>query len=207
MAGRRSDLRVTASTVADARVLTVDGVLDDTTYIPLRDAIVKAARDEPRAVVIDVTMLAVRDDPAWAVFTSARWQVTEWPDIPIGLVCAHDKGQHALRRNGINRYVPVYPTLQCAVTEPHADGLRRYRRRARHPAANEKQHSAMPRANRSVVDGVVETDCIHAVSMIPTELVEIALRDTDIASSLRLETGGSTVSAAVQYVGGGGIRC
>ena len=111
-------------------MLTIDGLLDATTYVPLRDAIVKAALDEPLAVIIDVNRLTVRDDPAWAVFTSARWQVAEWPDIPIGMVCAHDHGQNALRRNGITRYVPVYHDVECAITELAADGLRRYRRRA-----------------------------------------------------------------------------
>ena len=88
IARRQSDLRIARGDVADARVLTIDGVLDDTTYVPLRDAIVKTALDEPRVLVVDVTRLTVRSEPAWAVFTSARWQIAEWPDTPIGLVCA-----------------------------------------------------------------------------------------------------------------------
>ena len=62
--GPQTELRITASAVGDNRVLTLDGVLDDTTYVPLRNAIVKTALDEPDAVIIDVTGLAVRDDPA-----------------------------------------------------------------------------------------------------------------------------------------------
>jgi hypothetical protein len=45
-------------------VLTVDGVLDATTYLPMREAIVKAALDEPRIVIIDISWLTVREDPA-----------------------------------------------------------------------------------------------------------------------------------------------
>jgi len=202
MVGRHSELRISATDAADARVLTVDGVLDDTTYIPLREAIVKAALDEPIAVIIDVNRLTVRDDPAWAVFTSARWQVAEWPDIPIGLVCAHDQGQHALRRNGITRYVPVYPTLQRAFAELAADGLRRYRRRAR--AALPGVKSSIRRCRELCAQWLTawsRIDFIHAVSIVASELVEMAVAETDSAFSLRLETDGSTVAVAVQHVG------
>jgi hypothetical protein len=200
MAGPRSELRITASSVADTRVLTIDGVLDDSTYIPLRDTIVKAALDEPRAVIIDVTGLNIRDDPAWSVFTSARFQISEWPDIPIGLVCAHDQGLNALRRNGVTRYVPVYSTLQSAVAELAADELRRYRRRA---------SAALPAVNTSIrrsrelttqwLTAWSRTDFIHAVSAVATELVELALVDADNALSLRVESDGSTVAVAVQH--------
>jgi hypothetical protein len=200
--GHRGELRISASAVADARVLTIDGLLDDTTYVPLREAVVKAALDEPRAVIIDVNGLTVRDDPAWAVFTSAHWQVAEWPDTPIGLVCAHAQGQNALRRNGITRHVPAYPTMQCAITELPADERRRYRRRVR---------AALPAAPGSVRRGRelttqwltawLRTDFIHAASIVVTELVEMALADTDSALALRLETDGSTVAVAVQHNG------
>lgn len=199
----RSPLRLTGSCVHDMWVLTVDGVLDDTTYLPLRDAIVKAALDEPRAVIIDVTELVVRDDPAWAVFAAARWQVNEWPDTPIGLVCAHDKGQNALRRNGITRYLPVYPTLQLAITGLSDAELGHYRRRAR------ASLPAMPTSSRRCRELTAEwltawsrTDFIHAVSIVATELVETVVAHTDRAFSLRLETDGSTVAVAVQYAGG-----
>jgi hypothetical protein len=200
--GGRSPLRLTASAVRNICVLTVDGVLDDTTYIPLRDAIVKAALDEPRAVIIDVTRLVVREDPAWAVFTSARWQITEWPDTPVGLVCAHNRGRNALRRNGITRYLPVYPTMKSAVTELPTEGPRRYRRRVRASLPAMKSSSQLCRELIAQwLTAWLRTDFIHAVSIVATELAEIALTNTDSAISLRLETGGCTVAVAVQYVG------
>lgn len=202
MAVRGSELRIKASVVADACVLTVDGVLDETTYVPLRDTIVKAAFDEPRAVIIDVTGLVVRDEAAWAVFTSARWQVAEWPDVPIGLVCAHDQGQNAVRRNGITRYVPVHSTLQSAITELSADALRRYRRRAK--TTLPAMQSSASRCRTLTSEWLTtwsRTDFIHAVSIVVTELVEMALADTKSPFSLRLETDGSTVAVAVQHSG------
>jgi hypothetical protein len=201
LAGGSSELRITASPVEDSRVLTIDGLLDATTYMPLRDAIVKAALDEPLALIIDVNGLTVRDDPAWAVFTNARWQVAEWPDIPIGMVCAHNLGQNALRRNGITRYVPLYSTVDSATTEMAADGLRRYRLRVRAslPAAKSSIH----RSRELVAQALTawsRTDFIHAVSVVATELVEMALADSHYALSLRVETDGSTVAVAVQHV-------
>lgn len=183
-------------------MLTVDGVLGDTTYLPLRDAIVNAALDEPNAVIVDITSLVVRDDPAWAVFTSARWQVAEWPDTPIGLVCAHDHGQKALRRNGITRYVPVYRTLQAAATELAADAARRYRLRVRAVLPAMKRSTAQCRQlTAQWLAEWARTDFSHAVSIVATELVEMALADTDGPLVLRLEFDGSTVTVAVQHSG------
>lgn len=202
LAGHGSALHISASAVAHTRVLTIDGLLDDSTYLPLRDAIVKAALDEPHAVIADVNGLTVRDDPAWAVFTSARWQVAEWPDVPVGLVCAHDQGKNALRRNGITRYVPVYSTVQSAVRELAVHGLRRYRRRARAdlPAAKSSIH----RSRELVAQWLTawsRIDFIHAVSIVVTELMEMTVADTESGLALRLETDGSTVAVAVQHVG------
>jgi hypothetical protein len=135
------------------------------------------------------------------VFTSARWQIAEWPDVPIGLVCAHDHGQNALQRNGITRYVPVYATLQTAVAELAADELRRYRRRA--SAALPAVNTSIRRSRELTTEWLTawsRTDFIHAVSAVATELVELALVDTDNALSLRVECDGSTVAVAVQHV-------
>jgi hypothetical protein len=202
MAGRTSELRINATAVEDVCVLTLDGVLDGITYRPLRDSIVKAALDEPRGVIADVTKLTVREDPAWAVFTSARWQVADWPDIPIGLVCAHDQGRNSLHRTGITRYVPVYPTLPSALAELSADGVRRYRRRRRASLPAERTSIRLCRALvEQWLTAWSRTDFIHAASTVVTELVENALDHTDSDFSLRMETDGSIVSIAVQHVG------
>lgn len=181
-------------------MLTVHGVLSYTTYVQLRDAIVKAALDEPTAVVIDVTGLAFADETALAVFASAHWQVAEWPNVPIGLVCAHTRGQAALRRNGVTRYVPVYPTMQSATTELPEKALRTYRQRAGATLTAEENSSRLCRELVSEwLTTWARTDFIHAVSTVATELVENALIDTDRTFSLRVETDGSTMTVAVQH--------
>jgi hypothetical protein len=202
MTGGRSALQVGVSDIGAVRMLTLVGALDATTYAPIRDAIVKAALEEPDSVVIDVTRLAVREDPAWAVFTSARWQIVEWPNVPLALVCAHGQGRNAAQRNGITRYVPVYPTLESALAELSADGRQRYRRRSR---ASLPSQPASIRKCRELTRGWLtawaRNDFIHVVSTVATELVEAALADTDRDFALRLETDGSTVSVAIQHVG------
>src|ERR1700730_15476543 len=124
-------LQVGITDVGKVRVLTLVGALNAATYAPIRDTIINAALDEPDSVVIDVTGLSVREDPAWAVFTSARWPIAEWPNVPLAMVCAHDQGRNGAQRNGITRYVPMHATLESALAELSADGLRRYRRRSR----------------------------------------------------------------------------
>ena len=202
MPGGHGVLRVGFSDVGQVRVLTLVGALDATTYAPIRDAIVRAALDEPDSVVIDVTGLSVREDPAWAVFTSARWQIVEWPNVPLAMVCAHGQGRNAAQRNGITRYVPVYPDLDSALAELSVDGLRRYRRRSR--ASLPAQRSSIRRCRELTAGWLTEwarNDFIYVVSMVATELVEAALADTDRDFALRLETDGSTVSVAIQHVG------
>jgi anti-anti-sigma regulatory factor len=202
MAGRERELRFSTTDVDDARVLTVDGVLDATTYLPIRETIVKAALDEPRMVVIDISWLTVREDPAWAVFTSARWQVAEWPGVPIGLVSIHEQDRNNLNRNGITRYMPLYATVESALSELSVDIQQRYRRRARTsiPAGR----SSVRRCRELTAQSLSEwgrADFIQVASLVATELVEAALFATDSEFALRLETDGSTVSVVVQHVG------
>jgi hypothetical protein len=165
MPSGHSALQVGVTDVGKVRVLTLVGALNATTYGPIRDTIVKAALDEPDSVVIDVTGLSVREDPAWAVFTSARWQIAEWPNVPLAMVCAHSQGRNGAQRNGITRYVPMYATLESALAELSADGLHRYRRRSR--ASLPSQRSSIRTCRELTTEWLTEwarTDFIHVVS-------------------------------------------
>jgi anti-anti-sigma regulatory factor len=202
MPGRERDLQFRTTDVGDARVLTVGGVLDATTYLPMREAIVRVALDEPLVVVIDISGLTVREDPAWAVFTSARWQIAEWPGVPIGLVSSTEQDRNSLHRNGITRHVPLYATVESALSELSADTQHRYRRRAR--AAIPAGRSSIRRCRELTAQWLSEwsrIDFVHVASLVATELAEAALCATETEFVLRLETDGSTVSVVVQHVG------
>ncbi len=147
--------------------------------------------------------LTVREDPAWAVFTSARWQIAEWPDVPIGLVSAHEQDRNNLHRNGITRYVPLYATVESALSELSDRCAAAATGGAAAPGIPAGR-SSIRRCRELTAQWLTEwsrTDFIHVASLVATELVEAALSDTDSEFVLRLETDGSTVSVVVQHVG------
>ncbi len=191
-------LVMSTAEIANARVLTAEGCLDGTTYLPLRDAIIKAALDEPAAVIIDVTALLVPAPSAWAAFTSARWHIGQWPDVPIALVCAHRGGRTAITRNGVARYVPVYPSTPdaiAAITQWHQQPVRR-RARADLPRTPGSAHRA-----RQLVDEWLthwsRTELISVAKLVVTVLVENVLAHTESTPTVRLESMDELVTIAV----------
>lgn len=191
-------LTVHTTTVGDVSLLAAEGVLDSTTYRFMRDSIIKAALDEPSAVVVDVSDVTVPTESALAVFTSARWHVSTWPDIPIVLVCNHSAGRAAIVRNGVARYVPVYPTTESALAAV-ADGRappNRRRARAELPA----DLSSLRRARELVAERLTAwgmPDFVAAAKVVVTAFMENVLQHTDCRPNLRVETNGTTVTVAV----------
>jgi anti-anti-sigma regulatory factor len=173
------------------------GVLDGLSYRTLRDRVVKAALDEPRVVIVDVNELRVPDASAWSVFTSARWHVSTWPDVPIVLVCASDEVRATLRRRGITRYVPVFATVPQAMQSENAGRRQRRRARAELPA----HVSSIVDAQQLVggwLSGWACSAMIPVAAVIATALVENVLRHTDSAPTLRVEYDGELVTVAVE---------
>lgn len=190
-------LTLATATVAEATVLTPDGVLDTTTYLPLRDSIIKAALDEPRAVVVDIARLRVPASSALAVFTSARWHVQRWPEVPIALVCGHAQGRAAVEQNGVARYVPVYSSVEDALNAL-AGPSRPYRRRARTELPAE---TLSLRRSRELValwlTAWSQQELVPVAKVVVTVLVENVLAHTDSPVDLRVETDGASVTVAV----------
>jgi hypothetical protein len=177
--------------------LEIEGVLDGTTYRTVRDAVVKAALDVPPLIVVDVTSLQAPSPSAWSVFTSARWLVGDWPDIPIGLVCSHAFGRRALARNGIARYLPIYGNVAAALDALAAEP-RPHRRRVRQvwPASASAVASIRDFVSHWMV--VWSQDALApTVGVVATVLVNNVLRHTGSDPDVRLETDGETVTVAV----------
>jgi hypothetical protein len=191
-----SKLLVRAVSRDDVAILLVDGVLDSSTYRQLRDNIIKAALDEPRAVVVNVSALRVPVPSALSVFTSARWQVSCWPDVPVLLVCGYLAGRDALRRHGITRYVPAYESLEAAIATLEGAGPRiRMRRFAELPV-----EGGCARAIDLVTEWLWDWDRgaeIREAKAIVAELVDNVLTHTDSAPMLRVESDGWAVTIAV----------
>jgi hypothetical protein len=198
-AERASKLVTTAHDVDGVRVIIAEGVLDTITYLPLRDTIIKAALDGARAVLVDVTELAVPAPSAWAVFTSARWHIGEWPNVPMALACRHGQGRGEIARNGVTRYVPVYETTQQAVAALSNQRSIAYRRRARAEMSHTRGSVA---ASRQLVSDWLtawsQPDLIPVAKLIVTVLMENALAHTESAPSLRIENSDELVTIAVE---------
>ena len=179
------------------RVLSAHGTLDGATYLAVRDGILKAAVDQPRAVVIDVTGLTVNPPSAWAVFTAARWLVSSWPDVPIILVCEHQSGRDAIARNGITRYVPVYSHVDEAV-EAVARGHPAGRRHAR--ASLQRGDDIRADARRFAADTLASWQCRDLVSVAGTVawvLVDNVLAHTESVPVMTVEELAGNVTIAV----------
>ena len=184
---------------ATAVLLTPTGILDSASYRSLRDGIIKAALEEPKAVIVDVTHLEVPAESALAVFTSARWHVAQWPEVPIMLVCEHPAGRSAIARNGISRFVPVFPTVQSAIDVASSAESPRICRRARTelPA----QLTSLRRARELVGEWLTrwaQPELIPVANVVVTAFVENVLQHTDSRPGVRLESDGTAVTVAVE---------
>jgi STAS domain-containing protein len=198
VAERRPLIRIDVATRQDVPILVMDGVLDSSTYRTIRDTVIKAALDEPRAVIVDANDLFTPYASAWTVFTSARWHVSIWPDVPILLVCADAKIRRVITASGAARYAPVHPTQESALEAARGRSLQ-LRRRAR---------SELPRSESSLglARGVV-TDCltqwevqevVPVAATVATVFVENVLDHTDSTPMLIVEIYRNTVTVAVE---------
>jgi anti-anti-sigma regulatory factor len=190
-------LRITANAAPNSCVLTVEGILDGSTYRTLRDTVVKSALDQPSGVVVNVTRLDAPSPSAWAVFTSARWHVSTWPDVPITLVCEHERGRLVLHRNGITRYVPAYADLASAVAaldRPRGSVRRRARTTIARPLGRAE-------ARRFVADSLHAWDSdgmSPAAATVAWLLVDNVLEHTLSDPVLIVEEIGGVITIAVE---------
>jgi hypothetical protein len=198
VASAQSRIAVSTREWGNSQVLNVGGVLDGSTYRELRDAVIKTALEEPTAVIVDVTELQVSTESAWCVFTSARWHVSVWPDVPVVLVCRHAAGRSAIKRNGVTRYVPLYATVEAAAAALRTAGLEPQRRRA--CAQLPALHSSLRRSRQLVARWLTEwsrTESIPVAAIVVDVLVENVLEHTMSGPRLILESRGDTVTIAV----------
>ena len=197
MAERASALDIRSWPAGDVKVLSVHGVLDSSTYRAVRDAIIKSALEEPKAVIVDIGELAVPARSALAVFTSAQWLVGRWPDTPIVLVCDDADRRRAIELSSVARYVPVYPSTASAITALRNCAVK-YRRRAR--AELSADLSSLGRARELTAEWLTvwsQPELVPVAKVIVTSLVENVLGHTDDAPSIRLEYDGALVTVAV----------
>lgn len=190
--------RIDAEPLQGVTVLVAEGVLDSSTYRDIRDTVIKAALDEPRAVIVDVNRLSVPSASAWTVFTSAHWHVSTWPDVPILLVCAAPRVRRALAAGGATRYVPVHATRELALDAVRGRSLE-VRRRARTELPRSEGSLALARG--AVTDWLTEwgdAELIPVAATVATVFVENVLKHTQSAPVLIAESHRRAVTVAVE---------
>jgi hypothetical protein len=197
MSSWTSPLSITTDCAGVACLLIADGVLDSSTYLHMRDAIVKAALDEPQAVLIDVNKLEVPAPSAWAVFTSARWLVDTWPSIPIHLVCGHSAVRRTIALNGVTRYVRVHPTLQDALDALTDTKRAISRARTELPASLASLRTAREFVAQRLAEWSFD-DLVGSATVVVNVFVENVLQHTLGGPVVVLETDGTTVTVSVQ---------
>jgi hypothetical protein len=191
-------IRIDAAPQQDVPILVMCGVLDSSTYRTVRDSMIKAALDEPRAVVADVNRLSVPSPSAWTVFTSARWHVSTWPDVPILLVCEHPEVRRAIAAVGVTRYVPVHPNRELAL-EALGDQSVAVRRRARTnlPASRISVGLARAMVNDWLIRWGMQ-ELIPLATTLATVFVENVLDHTHSEPVLIVESYRDSVTVAVE---------
>ncbi|GFG97280.1 STAS domain-containing protein [Mycobacterium timonense] len=198
MTDRSPALRVNAEPSQDVPILTVEGVIDSSTYRALRDTVIKAAIDAPRAVIVDINRLQAPSPSAWSVFTSARWHVSVWPDVPILLVCAQAQARRAIARAGVTRYVPVHSSRDRALDAVHSESLR-VRRRARSELS--RSSGSIDVARSLVAEWLTGWDIREVIAVaatVATVFVENVLDHTESAPVLIVEHYQDIVTVAVE---------
>lgn len=98
-----------------AVVVVAEGVLDALTYGRLRDALVKAAAEVPRAVIVDLDRIGIRTPAALTLFPTVATEIATWPGLPLQLVAANDAIHRVLADYRMQLYVPVHRGLEAAV--------------------------------------------------------------------------------------------
>ncbi|GBE64729.1 sulfate transporter [Mycobacterium sp. MFM001] len=198
MASHAGELTVSEQAAGTVCLLTVEGVLDSSSYLKLRDAVIKAALDEPRAVLVDVDGLVVPASSAWSVFTSARWHVSTWPDVPIALICSHAARRASIAHTGVTRYVPVHASAEAALNALTGKSqTTRRRARAELPASLASLHKARELVAEHLA-AWSQSDLIPVATVVVNALVENVLQHTASSPVVVLESKGATVTVSVQ---------
>jgi hypothetical protein len=97
-----------------ATVVRPSGVLDLRTYGTLRDALLKCAADQPRAVIVDLEELAIAEEQLTSVFVAVWLRISQWSTV--ALVVVPGAAHAALARYGpMRRFVTVRPTVLDAL--------------------------------------------------------------------------------------------
>jgi anti-anti-sigma regulatory factor len=109
-----SPLEWELSELRGVTIVRLSGVLDIRTYGVLRDALLKCAADQPRAMIVDLDALEITSDQLTSVFVAVWLRISQWSTVT--LVVVPGPAHEALSRHGpLRRFVTVRPTVLAAL--------------------------------------------------------------------------------------------
>jgi anti-anti-sigma regulatory factor len=190
-------LVVATRTEQSVVVLTVEGVLDNSSSAALRDITMKATLDKPSAVIVNVSALRVPAESAWSTFIGVRWHGRTRPEVLIILVCADRATRDAINRSEVARFMPVYATEKGAMKAL----TRLTRRTLRHADAQLPANLTSLRESRRLVREWLtawsQSALIPVALVVVNVFVENVLEHTGSVPLMRVETDGATATIAV----------
>jgi anti-sigma regulatory factor (Ser/Thr protein kinase)/anti-anti-sigma regulatory factor len=179
-----------------AMVVVPVGPLDVRTYGRMRDALVKAAADAPRAVIVELDQLEVRATAALAVFPAAAAELATWPRVPLLLVASGGVNRQVLADYRMSRYIAVHRGIDEALAAAGDPPPRRVAR-ADLPNGSTSFHLARTFVREHCQRWeIAEERTIDAVC-IANELVENTIKHTYGPPTIRVELRRDVLTVAV----------
>lgn len=105
---------VERSWVGRVAVVSVRGDIDALTAPRLTEEILGVLPERPSAVIVDLSAVDFMASSGMTVLVSAHEQITR--DVRLGVVADGPTTSRPLKLMGIDAFIPLYPTLQEAVT-------------------------------------------------------------------------------------------
>src|ERR1051325_9609289 len=91
----------------DRPVLTLAGELTSSTVNDLLTALAKIIQEHPESIILDMTRLRVTDKIHLASLITIGHRTAAWPGCPVALCVVDERTRDAIRRLGIDRYMPL----------------------------------------------------------------------------------------------------
>lgn len=172
-------VRVVVESVGDAMLLRPTGRLDLASTGDLRGHLWKAVAQQPAGIVVDLSGLTVDGDVPLTIFLSFARYAGQPSGCPVVLCAPPATLRAGLARLGVNRAVPVCPTLRDALTAagstPASDRYRRLLHAS--PAAAALARRVVAEACRAWnLPGVVEDAQIVATELVANAVLHASRR-------------------------------
>jgi anti-anti-sigma factor len=109
-------VRIDQSTRDGCAILAPVGELDLAAVPSLRQVLLRRLREQPVAVICDLSGLVSVDEACATVFaTVANHPSSRWPETNLLLCCARPAVSAVLESLGVPQYLPVHPTVEDAL--------------------------------------------------------------------------------------------